>query len=83
MKRELLIVFFAVSIIAATFFITNVHATDAIGRITSDATWTKANSLYTLTGSINVNTGVTLTIDPSSQSTSTITTYKSRALYEQ
>jgi hypothetical protein len=34
------------------------------GIITSDATWTKANSPYTLTGPVAVNDGVTLTIEP-------------------
>ena len=40
------------------------HATDAIGRITSDITWTKSQSPITLTGPVNVNTEVTLTIEP-------------------
>jgi parallel beta-helix repeat protein len=33
------------------------------GIITSDTTWTKANSPYTLTGPVSVNQGVTLTIE--------------------
>ena len=39
-------------------------ATNVTGIIYSDATWTKANSLYTLTGPVAVNVGVTLTIEP-------------------
>ena len=37
---------------------------DVTGIIASDATWTKANSPYTLTGPTAVNNGVTLTIEP-------------------
>jgi hypothetical protein len=39
-------------------------ATNVTGIIYSDATWTKANSPYTLTGPVAVNVGVTLTIEP-------------------
>jgi len=34
------------------------------GIVSSDTTWTKANSPYNLTGNLAINTGVTLTIDP-------------------
>jgi hypothetical protein len=37
--------------------------TNVSGIITSDATWTQANSPYTLTGNVLVNNGVMLTID--------------------
>lgn len=37
-------------------------STDVIGIITSNTTWTKANSPYNLTGSILVSNGVELTI---------------------
>lgn len=40
------------------------QATDAIGRIASDTTWTKAQSPITLTGPVNVNSGVILTVEP-------------------
>ena len=63
MKRILLIVFIVASLIAASFVLSNVQATGTIGTITSDITWTSANSPYNLTGPINVNTGVTLTIE--------------------
>jgi hypothetical protein len=42
-----------------------VHAaTDVIGIISSDTTWAKANSPYTFTGPVAVDSGVTLTIEP-------------------
>lgn len=64
MKRILLIVFLLASLFAASFSFSNVHAADAIGRITLDTTWDKGNSPYNLNGSVNVNTVVTLTIEP-------------------
>ena len=36
--------------------------TSITGILTSDTTWTQANSPYTLTGNVLVNYGVTLTI---------------------
>ena len=63
MKRLLLIVFLVAILTVTSFFFTNVHATDTIGRITSDTTWTKSNGPYKLTGPLNVNSGVTLTIE--------------------
>ncbi|MCW4034736.1 MAG: right-handed parallel beta-helix repeat-containing protein [Candidatus Bathyarchaeota archaeon] len=42
-----------------------VHAsTDVTGIISSDTTWTKADSPYSLTGPILVKNGVTLTVEP-------------------
>ena len=42
-----------------------VHAsTDVTGIISSDATWTKANSPYVFTGPVRVDNGVVLTIEP-------------------
>lgn len=38
--------------------------TNVTGIISSDTTWTTANSPYTLTGPVAVNSGVTLTIEP-------------------
>jgi hypothetical protein len=40
------------------------RATSVNGAITSNTTWTKANSPYDLTGSVTINEGVTLTIEP-------------------
>jgi hypothetical protein len=39
-------------------------STSVTGIITSDTTWTKANSPYTLTGPVGVAKGATLTIEP-------------------
>ena len=39
-------------------------STDVNGIINSDTTWTKANSPYTITQPVIVNSGVTLTIEP-------------------
>lgn len=39
-------------------------STEVIGILNSDSSWTKANSPYTLTGPVAVNTGKTLTIEP-------------------
>ena len=38
-------------------------STEVTGIVSSDTTWTKANSPYTLTGAIGILTGVTLTIE--------------------
>ena len=43
---------------------TTVTAASVSGTITEDTTWTAANSPYTLTGHITVDSGVTLTIEP-------------------
>ncbi len=61
--RILLIALVVASLVTASFVFSNVQATDTIGTITSDITWTSDNSPYNLTGPINVNTGVTLTIE--------------------
>ena len=39
-------------------------STSVGGTISSDTTWTKAESPYSLTGSIRINSGVTLTVEP-------------------
>lgn len=39
-------------------------STPVSGSINSSITWTKTNSPYTVTGPVNVNSGVTLTIEP-------------------
>ncbi len=45
--------------------VTDVKATTNVsGLISSDTTWTQANSPYLLTGTLTVNSGVTLTIQP-------------------
>ena len=40
------------------------NGTNVSGIITSDTTWTQANSPYNLTGEVLVNNGVSLTIEP-------------------
>ena len=51
------------ALVGTVHFGTATASTDVIGIIDSDTTWTKANSPYTLTGPVAVNTGVTLTIE--------------------
>ena len=49
---------------SAMRFGTTQASTDVNGIINSDTTWTKANSPYTITQPVTVNSGVTLTIEP-------------------
>jgi hypothetical protein len=69
-KKALLFLFLlalaiiGVSSSASLFFGVADAGTNVVGIITSNTTWTKANSPYTLTGPVAVNTGVTLTIEP-------------------
>jgi hypothetical protein len=57
-------------ILGGLIFVSNFRTSDAqvstnvSGILSSDTTWTKANSPYNLTGNILVNSGVTLTIEP-------------------
>jgi hypothetical protein len=51
------------ALVGTVHFGTVQASTNVIGIINSDTTWTKANSPYTLTGSVAVNRGVTLTIE--------------------
>lgn len=56
----------AAAILPATFlspFIRNADATDVTGNITSNTTWTLANSPYNMTGHVTVTNNATLTID--------------------
>jgi hypothetical protein len=66
-KKALSSAFITVIIISGLILVSTVHfgaaQTGLITFINSDTTWTKANSPYTLSGSIVVSTGVTLTID--------------------
>lgn len=53
------------SVLASTLVIGKVQAaTEVSGIITSDTTWTKANSPYSLTGPVAINQGVTLRVEP-------------------
>jgi hypothetical protein len=52
-------------ILVSTAQFSTVHAsTEVMGIISSDTTWTKANSPYTLTGAVGIINGITLTIEP-------------------
>jgi len=68
MRKSLLVGFLAAlvvcAIVAGAQLFNKVKATTSINSsiITSDTTWTKANSPYSLTGPVKVNNGVTLTI---------------------
>jgi hypothetical protein len=71
MKKKLLLFLFflAIAIIGFSFggllhFGVAAAGTNVVGMITLSTTWTKANSPYTSTGPVAVNTGVTLTIEP-------------------
>ena len=51
--------------VISLFLVANVHASTPVsGTITQDTTWTQANNPYILMGSVTVNAGVTLTIEP-------------------
>ena len=64
--RKLVWLLLAITVLVSSMLlVANVHASTPVGGIiTSDTTWTETNSPYTLTGSLMVNPGVTLTIEP-------------------
>lgn len=70
MKKKSLLSAFLTAIIISVILVSTVHlgtaqsGTSVTGIISSDHTWTQANSPYMLTGPVAVNTGVTLTIEP-------------------
>lgn len=72
MKKPLFITFLIAVIVVGPIFVSginfglaqNSNGSSENGIINSDTTWTKANSPYTLTGPVAINTGVTLTIQP-------------------
>ena len=52
-------------LVSSMLLFADVHAATYVsGPISSDTTWTKANSPYRLTGTVFVNSGVLLTIEP-------------------
>ncbi|HTY73992.1 MAG TPA: hypothetical protein VMD05_00310 [Candidatus Nanoarchaeia archaeon] len=55
---------FLVSLVAGTHFCLAQSGTEANDKISQDTTWTKAGSPYIITGTVVVNDGVTLTIEP-------------------
>jgi Predicted solute binding protein len=70
MKRTLTISFMIALTISAIVLLSPIAFSNALtgtsvsGLITTDTTWTQANSPYTLTGPVGVSPGVTLTIQP-------------------
>jgi hypothetical protein len=60
----LIIIIGGFAIAGAMHFETVQAATEVIGIITSDTTWTKASSPYVLTGPLKVNESVALLIEP-------------------
>lgn len=63
MKKVLALVI-VFCLVSTLFLVENARGTEAIGRITQNTTWTKSQSPITLTGPVNVNKEVTLTIEP-------------------
>jgi len=64
MKKLVLAILIAIIVIANSVLINPVRAETTVnGIITSDVTWTKANSPYTFQGPVAVDRGVTLTIE--------------------
>ena len=63
--KKLFVIFLIVAIVASGLvLINNVKAaTDVSGEITTDTTWTLANSPYSFTGPVTIDTGVKLTIE--------------------
>jgi hypothetical protein len=67
MKKLALLLLTIAVYVGSMLLIGNVHASTPVsGTITSDITWTKAGSPYELTGTVVVNSGVTLSIEPGS-----------------
>jgi hypothetical protein len=68
-KKSLFSIFLIALMIGVLVFVNNAHvdtvrATDVVGIIDANTTWTQANSPYNFTGDVFVNNGVTLTIEP-------------------
>jgi hypothetical protein len=69
-KKTLLGVFLIAFMVSGLFFVASTHfgkgqnGTTVSGVISSDTTWTQANSPYTFTANLLVNDRVTLTIQP-------------------
>ena len=65
MSKALLVWFLMVIALTTIVLADNVHAANSFhGIITSNATWTKANSPYSLDGPTAIDSGVTITIEP-------------------
>jgi parallel beta-helix repeat protein/predicted outer membrane repeat protein len=69
MNRTAVFHIFSVALVLSTFLTAILSSaasasTEVSGPITTDTTWTKVNSPYIVTGSVLVQEGVTLTIEP-------------------
>ena len=65
MDKRLTSVFLMVLLLSSLAVLGNARASDSFhGIITSSATWTKANSPYTLNGPTAIAKGVTITVEP-------------------
>lgn len=65
MRKLIWLTLIIATLVTSLFLVANVHAATSVsGTISQDTTWAKANSPYLLTGSVTVNPGVTLTIEP-------------------
>ncbi len=65
MKKLIWLSLVIATLVTSLFLVVDVNASTPLsGTITQDTTWTQANSPYTLTGSVTVNPGITLTLEP-------------------
>jgi hypothetical protein len=65
MRKLIWITLIIATLVTSMFLVANVHAaTSVAGTINFDTSWTLVNSPYKLTGTVFVNPGVTLTIEP-------------------
>jgi parallel beta-helix repeat protein len=65
MRKLIWLTLIVATLVTSLFLVFNVHAATSVdGQITSNTTWTLANSPYRLTGTVFVSSGVTLTIEP-------------------
>lgn len=65
MRNPLAIVAIAILVMSTLSLLPNTHAATAVGgAITHDTVWTSKGSPYQFTGSLNIENGATLTIEP-------------------
>jgi hypothetical protein len=65
MRKLLWLMLIIATLVTSLFLVANVHASTPVsGTISQDTTWTQANGPYLLTGSVVVNPGAALTIEP-------------------
>ena len=65
MKRLVCALLVLIALFGELALVNNVHASTLVsGKLTSDVTWTLANSPYNFTGNVAVASGVILTIEP-------------------